>query len=255
VGLKKNHVRIETTDGQIHTMVHSPSGTPKLVIVFSHGFTVPGFESRRMFLDLADRSVQLGMTAVLFDYRGSGYSDKRFEEMTINTEIADLHRILDFTMTDVAQNAPVVLWGMSLGTAVAAAVAAERQKDLRAVLFWCVSTHLYERFSSRYDQKLLASGKLFLPSGFLVTPQLIDAMKDVDTLESIGALQVPKLFVTGLADDQTPVELTREAFEKSREPKDMFLIPGGNHGFKGQPELFEEATGYSLAWLQRVTST
>jgi len=160
---------------------------------------------------------------------------------------------LDFTIADVAAGAPVVVWGMSLGTAVAAAVAAERQKDLRAVLFWCVSTHLYERFSSRYDPTLLASGKLFLPSGFLVTPRLVDAMKDVDTLESIAALKVAKLFVTGLTDDQTPVELTREAFEQALEPKDMFLIPNGNHGFKGQPELFEEATGYSLAWLQRVT--
>jgi pimeloyl-ACP methyl ester carboxylesterase len=206
-----------------------------------------------MFLDLAERAVQLGMTAILFDYRGSGYSDKRFEDMTIKTEIADLHRILDFTIADVAQGLPVVLWGMSLGTAVAAAVAADRQEDLRAVLFWCVSTHLYERFKSRYDPKLLASGKLYLPSGFLVTPPLIDAMKDVDTLQSIAALKLAKLFVTGLADDQTPVELTREAFDRALEPKDMLLVPGGDHGFKGQPELFEEATGYSLAWLQRIT--
>jgi fermentation-respiration switch protein FrsA (DUF1100 family) len=75
-------------------------------------------------------------------------------------------------------------------------------------------------------------------------------MKDVDTLDSIAALEVPKLFVTGLADDQTPVELTREAFHKAPEPKDMYLIPGGNHGFKGQPELFDTATDYSLEWLQ-----
>jgi pimeloyl-ACP methyl ester carboxylesterase len=246
--MTKKHSRLDTGAGGLHVMTWLPENSPRALVIFSHGFTVPGFESRRMFLDIAARIVGLDMGAILFDYRGSGYSDRTFEDITIHDEITDLRIVLEYTESLYAK-VPIALWGMSLGTAVAAEVAAVRPDRVEALIMWCVSTRLHERFRSRYDAKRLAEGRLYLPSGFLVTERFVDALADVDTLGAISRLHMPKLFVTGTADEQTSAELAREAFGAAPEPKVLCLIPDGNHGFKGQPELFDESVSSSLEWL------
>ena len=217
------------------------------VVVFVHGFTTPGFESHRMFINMADALVGRGVSAVLFDFRGSGYSDKPFEWMNIQTEVVDLHVVVDFIRAN-SPAASIGLWGMSLGTAVAAEVASVRD-DISAVVFWCLSADLYERFSSRYDPQLLAEDRMFLPSGFKVTQQLIEAMATVDTRASVSKIEIPKFFVHGDADDSTPFETAKEVAASAQGVADTLFVRDGAHGFKRQPALFEMARDRSAEWL------
>jgi alpha-beta hydrolase superfamily lysophospholipase len=236
----KSHERL-SIDGEtaLHLFRWRPTTSPTALIVFSHGFLVPGFESHRLFLALAAEAVERGMEAVLFDYRGSGYSDLAFAEMTLDTEIADLHAVLDHVGSDAEADRPIFVWGQSLGSVVASHVVADRA-DVAGIVLWALSARMYERFAPRPGFRDLASGRAtaVLDSGFTVGRGLLESMRGKDPYAALADMRAAKLFIHGDADDKAPV-----------------VIPGGGHAFKGQPELLAQASDTSFEWISRETST
>src|SRR5262249_7835589 len=134
---------VGSTGESLH-LVSLDVARPSAIVVFSHGFLVPGFESHRMFLDIAKTCVAHSYRPYLFDYRGSGYSDGSLAEITIEDEILDLHAVLD-AVKGTHDHLPLVLWGQSLGSGVATLVAADRS-DIAGVILWNFSARLYDRY-------------------------------------------------------------------------------------------------------------
>jgi pimeloyl-ACP methyl ester carboxylesterase len=243
----KSHERLAVDgDSHVHVFRWAPPAPARAVIVFSHGFLVPGFESHRLFLALAGDAVERGFEAVLFDYRGSGYSDLSFSEMTLDTEIADLHTVVEHA----GAGRPVFVWGQSLGSVVAAHVVARRH-DVSGVVLWALSARTYQRFVDRPGFRELAEGAdtAYLDAGFEVGRQFLESLRDKDTYDALAGTDIPKLFVHGDADDKAPVELSREGYRHANEPKELVEIPGGNHAFKAQPDLLREAKEASFGWI------
>lgn len=245
-----SHIRLRVTDQSCLHLFRVPGIEPRCgTIVFSHGFLVPGFESHRMFMELASRASAKGWDVALFDYRGSGYSDLRFGDMTFATEVEDLHAVLDEVC---APGAPLAVWGQSMGSAVACEVVSART-DVKALICWALSTKLYERFSERAGFRDLATHpSAFLDSGFEVTRTMLESFQQEDATAAVKRSPIPKLFVHGDADDKAPVELSREVFAEAAGPKELVIIPGGGHGFKAQPQAFDQACEASFAWLERT---
>ena len=246
----RTHTRLQTSGGEVHVMnVDPPHPRTSGRVVFSHGFTVPGFESRRMFLDAAERLAARGIPGTLFDYRGSGYSDLAFEEMTLHTEQEDLGLVLEAVRG--TQDGPIVVWAMSLGTAIAAKVAGDSPELVDALAFWCSSFDTYERWVDRYSADLEAGGgEIFIPAGFKVTSSLLDSVKDFDLTQDLARSTVPLLLVHGTDDDSTDLGRVQRSTKKLSRPFDLVVIEGGNHGFKNQPEQFEVATAQTLDWIE-----
>lgn len=256
--MKKEHVRLSTSNGDIHAMTCSPqvrSVSQTRVVIFSHGFTVPGFESRRMFVDAADRLVEKGWTATLFDYRGNGYSDLDFSEMTIQTEVEDLNVVLDYVRSLVGPDAWLALWGVSLGTAIAAEVAAQREDQLDGLVEWCLSANLHARFAPRYAEDFAARGYTILPAGYTVRPSFVESMLRIDTHATLRGLALPRLFVHGDQDDLTPIELAEQAVREAMGDTTFHRVRGGVHSFKAQPPQYEEAISRTFEWLEARSRT
>lgn len=203
-----------------------------------------------MFVDIAERLLARNWQAVLFDYRGSGYSDLDFSEMVIQTEIEDLNRILDHVASLAHPRGWTALWGMSLGTAVVAEVAAQRQDDVDAIVLWGLSAELYDRFSPRYVNDFNTKGYSILDSGYTVKPTLVEGMKGVDTYASLRSIgSIPRLFVAGEADSATEIRMSERAVREAQGDCSFLRIPNGVHGFKGQPDLYQQAVVETLSWL------
>ena len=80
----KSDLRIDRQEGgSLHLHYRDAGdGQPRPTVILSHGFTVDGTESHRIFLRMADRYNAAGITTVNFDYFGCGYSDGDFSEFS-----------------------------------------------------------------------------------------------------------------------------------------------------------------------------
>jgi len=246
----KSHKRIEVSNtSSIHTLIWTPERKKiNKCVIFSHGFSVSGYESRRMFLDIADRLVNIGIMCVLFDYRGSGYSDWDFSQMTIDSEIEDLNLVIDATRKEIESNISICIWGMSFGAGVASIVAAQRN-DIDSILIWCLSADLYDRYKERLGDEIFSNGFVYNDKGFKVTLAFLESLKDKDVHASFKNIYCPILFVHGDEDKTASVELSKKAFLLANEPKQLEIIQGGVHGFKFQTDLYELALSKSISWL------
>lgn len=248
--MKKHHRLQINKKSSIHMFINQPDGADyKACIIFSHGFLVPGFESNRIFVDLSNDLVRKGYKTILFDYRGSGYSDLDFSEMTLDTEMEDLASVIDYAHEIESKGKEIIVWGQSLGSGVASLVVSKSDKVDRLIL-WCLSAKLYDRYVVTLGEDLLKKEFKYLPSGFKVSKDFLISLKGKDVHKAIQNIPVPKLFVHGTMDEKAPYELSEIAYDISSEPKKIIKIDNGNHAFKGQPKLFQQAKLESIKWIE-----
>jgi pimeloyl-ACP methyl ester carboxylesterase len=246
----KEHVRISVSDDEsVHAFVMRPEqGQARdVVFVFSHGFTVDGTESARHFLVLAHALLHLGCSVILFDYRGSGYSDRSFEDMTLETEISDLGIVLDFAH-DQFPGYEIGVWAESFGCAVAAHTLADRS-DVAMIIMWSLSADLYRRYQARLGRDISERGYAYA-NGFKVNHSFLDSLKDRDTFAAIRDMSIPCLLVHGDADPVASIELSRTAHLSAPDNTTLCEIEGGNHGFEAQSSQFSRALECSIDWIR-----
>ena len=251
----KQHKRIFIdSDTYVHTVLVQPVLRPqkRTLFIFSHGFTADGAEGARLFIRLSDTLLALGYPSMLFDYRGSGYSDLDYEDMTFDTECADLHAVIQFAREKFPTH-QIALWGVSLGSAVAAQIAAHRS-DISLLILWCLSADLYRRYRERLGPDIEKQGYTYIDKGFKVKRAFLDSLKDRDTYAAIKQAKVPCLLVHGDADTVASVELSRTAHRIAPENTTLCEIQGANHVFSLPPEASEEAIRITMDWINERTT-
>lgn len=106
---------------------------------------------------------------------------------------------------------PIVVYGESLGTAVAVAVAAER--DAAALVLEAPFSAAVDLARDRYG---------WLPVEIL--------MKDpFRSRDRIGGVREPLLIVHGEEDQIVPIAQGRDLFSRANEPKEMIVMDGARH--------------------------
>lgn len=107
---------------------------------------------------------------------------------------------------------PVLVHGESLGSGVAAYVAAERP---------ALALILEAPFTATLD--IAAATYPWVPVSLLMRDPFLSR-------EHIKRVEAPVLIVHGSADELIPVEHGRRLFEEANEPKQLEIIEGGGHG-------------------------
>lgn len=235
----------------LHTFVCEPTSIPHkdTIVVFSHGFHANGVESSRNFLNLSQNLLELGYTTILFDYRGSGYSDLLYEEITFDTLLADLNAIVDFARSKYPEYR-IILWGVSLGSALAASLAAKKQV-ISLLVLWCLSADLYSRYRNRFGQKIEANGYVYTDKGYKVSSEFLDSLRDRNIYLAIKSASIPTLLVHGTADVTASVELSRTAHKLAPDNTTLHEIEDGNHGFVNQSIQYDKAVDITLDWITK----
>jgi uncharacterized protein len=143
----------------------------------------------------------------IFDYRGYGKSTGRIEsEAQLHSDV----RAAWETIAPRYRNVPVVLFGRSLGTALATQLATE----VRPALLVLVTP-----FTS-----LVATGKRrypFAPEFLMKYPLRTDTI--------IGAVGSPVLLVAGTQDELTPLADSEQLKALVRSPVEMLVVDGAGH--------------------------
>ena len=161
----------------------------------------------------ADRLHHLGVSVLLFDYRGYGRSSAPFPNEAIVYE--DGEAAWQY-LTQTRQIAPqqIVLFGESLGGAVAIELAS-RHPNVAGVIVQSSLT------SMRDIADYTKLSRLF-PTHWLLTQRF-------DSFSKVRSLQVPSLFIHGTADETVPPRMSQVLFAAAPSPKQLLLVPEATH--------------------------
>ena len=195
---------IETPDGETLHAWYCRAGRPIASGLFCHGNTGNITISAEVIPHLLDA----GFSVLFFDYRGFGKSTGRASYAGV---IADAVTAARFHETIRPKGLPSVLYGFSLGGAVAAQV---------------IRRH-------RFDGLILQSTFTSLPQITRVLyprlPVHVFAGNLFDTLRVIRGLQVPLLVIHGANDEVCPAWMAEEIHDACRAPRRLHRVEGGMH--------------------------
>ena len=214
---------LDTADDEKVIVWHIPPREERPVVLYFHGNGGALQHRVARFRKLAADGVGL----VALSYRGyAGSTGKPTEAGLIN----DARASYEFA-TSRYPASRIALWGESLGTGVAIALAAE--KPVGKLL-------LQAPFTSAVD---LASGVYwFLPVHALMKDQFRSDQR-------VGKVTAPVLVLHGESDTVVPIRYGERLFEMIAAPKRFVRIPGGGHNDLDQ----YGATGTALRFLAENT--
>ena len=158
---------------------------------------------------LAAGLARLGVSVLLFDYRGYGGNPGPPSEKGLAADARAAQAWLA-AQPEVDPNR-IVYFGESLGAAVAIGLAMERPPA--ALVLRSPFTSLAEVGRVHYP---------WLPVGWL----LIDRYPSIDR---IGSLRVPVMVIAGDRDDIVPESLSRKLYDATPDPKRYLVVPGAGH--------------------------
>jgi fermentation-respiration switch protein FrsA (DUF1100 family) len=198
-----SEVGLNAADGvRILAWVVPPKpGKPVILYLHGNGGSLAHRVSR--FRKLIDDGTGL----VALSYRGYGGSDGSPSEEGL---IADGRAAYAFARSRFP-DARIVLWGESLGTGIAVAIAGE--KDVAAVI-------LEAPFTSAAD--VAFSAYPFLPVSLLMKDQFRSDAR-------IGRVKAPVLIMHGARDRIVPFHLGERLFAMANEPKQFVRFADGGH--------------------------
>jgi fermentation-respiration switch protein FrsA (DUF1100 family) len=171
---------------------------------------------RSMRAELAVALNRLGLSVLLFDYRGYGGNPGRPSEEGLAAD-ARAARAWLAAQPDVDPRR-IAYFGESLGAAVAVGLAVQRPPA--ALVLRSPFTSLADVGAVHYP---------WLP----VRRLLLDRYPSIERIASVRA---PLLVIAGDRDDIVPLSLSRRLYDAAVEPKRFVLVPGAGHN---DPELVD----------------
>src|SRR5262245_50045442 len=214
-------VVLDTADGEKVIVWHAPPQGDKPVVVYFQG-NGGGLNLR------AERFRQLinqGFGLIALCYRGYGGSTGSPSETGLLQDAAAAYMF-------AARLYPVdriVLWGESLGTGVAVALAAE--KPVARVL-------LESPFTSTVD--IAAAAYPIVPVRWLMKDQFRSDQR-------IGRVLAPVLILHGVSDNVVPIRYGERLFDLVRAPKRFVRLANANHNDHDAHGGFEAVRSFLLA--------
>jgi fermentation-respiration switch protein FrsA (DUF1100 family) len=204
VGLEYEDVWFDAADGvRLHGWWVPAKGAPVLVWFHGNGGNISHrLENIQLLHEL------VGVQVFIFDYREYGRSAGRISREGTFLDAAAAYGYV--TETKEVPAADVVLFGRSLGTALATDLAGNHP---------CRSLILESAFTNSADM-----AKMLAPFLFDWRPKV-----PYDNLGKIDKVKVPVLVIHGTEDEIIPVDMGRRVFAAANEPKELYLISGAHH--------------------------
>ncbi|HHW40319.1 MAG TPA: alpha/beta fold hydrolase [Syntrophomonadaceae bacterium] len=229
-----------------------PGRNPEYVVVVCHGFLGTRRGGGRAVV-LGERLAAAGYGVLRFDFAGSGESEGDFASATLTKNAADLQAALDF-LTGMGYRKFIALGRSFGGNAVL--VGAARDRRIQGVCLWStpvdMAAVLRVILGEDLYQAMLQGNAVTFDDGYRTYTKKADFLQDLGNyrMQELAAALSPRpvLIVHGEADELVPVENARLLFRAAGEPRELFLIPGGNHHLS---EHQHQAVAATLGWLQR----
>lgn len=219
---------------------------PRGVAVLCHGYVA----NRCEVLGVAIELHRMGFSCLLFDFRAHGESGGRTTTIGIH-EVQDALGAVDF----VARfDLPVLLFGSSMGGAVAIMTAA-RDERVGAVIADSAYANLSEAANRWWEAgfgKML--GRLCRPVKYLAMFVTRTSLSQAEPVREIGKIAPrPVLLIHGDRDHLVPVEHAYALYRAAGEPRTLWIAHGSGHvqARVDQPEkYYGQIAEFLEKWLE-----
>jgi uncharacterized protein len=216
-GLAYEVVNYPSLNGKRLSGIHFETDqAPKGIVVHFHGNfgNVSNHFPASVFL------LKEGFDLLVFDYQGFGGSEGRpSPQATVEDGIASVRYAYNRRR---AKDSGVGVFGQSIGAAVAAVVAGEEPLVKAAVLEAGFTTY------RAITKDVMKRSFLTWPFAFVFPPLAVRRRYDpVDSMARISPR--PVFLLHGNRDRTIPVRMSRELFQKAREPKTLWIVEGADH--------------------------
>jgi fermentation-respiration switch protein FrsA (DUF1100 family) len=198
----EEHV-LATADGESVIVWHVPATPGHAVVIYFHGNgdVLAGLVGRFRSIT-AD-----GIGLVALSYRGYAGSSGRPSERGLLLDAAAAYA---FTSARYGADR-IVVWGFSLGSGVAVALAAEQR--IGRLILEAPYTSIAEVAAAAFP---------FLPVRWLIRDPFRSDQR-------IGRVTAPLLIMHGALDSTIPIDMSERLFALAREPKQFVRFPEGGH--------------------------
>lgn len=221
-GLEYKDVWLRTEDGvRLHGW-YLPHPQARRVLLFFHG-NAGNISHRQASLEIFQR---LGLNVLILDYRGYGRSEGRPSERGL---YRDARAAWDYLVAERGVSpADIVLFGRSLGGAVAAQLASQVRPG---------ALILESGFSSARD----LARAIYPILSWLIVPRF-----DFDTVARMRTVACPVLVLQSRDDEIIPFALGRRVYEAAPEPKRLHVLRGDHNGgfLLSQPDYERALAGF-----------
>ncbi len=217
---------IDTPDGETLHAWYCRAKKPKASGLFCHGNT----GNLTISADVIPHLLDAGFNILLFDYRGFGKSSGRPSYRGVISDGITAARFHDAIRP---QEIPSILYGFSLGGAIAAQVIRRHPFDAMILQSTFTSLPQITRVLFPRIPLHLFAGRLF------------------DTLSVVRRLEVPLLVLHGTHDEVAPCWMAHQLHDACPTPKRIHTVEGGMHKdiFERNPDALIWAVSQFIADL------
>jgi uncharacterized protein len=206
LGLDHEDVWMNSSSGEKVHAWYIAHPNPRGAVLFCHGNG--GNNSHR--LDSLRLMQDLGLSVLIFDYPGYGQSGGSPKQKSMMASGQAARDWLEARPEN--SGVPILIWGRSLGGAVAALLAGIRQPSLLII-------------ESSFPDMASVAGRLYpyLPVRLLLADRWLAA-------DSVRHVDCPKLIVHSQEDELIPYILGEQLFAAAADPKILLPIHGNHEG-------------------------
>jgi len=199
---------------KIHAWFIKANPSPKMcrTILFFHG-NAGNIGARNPNLEVLVK--RLNSNVLIIDYRGYGKSEGTPSEEGLKL---DADATLEYALSREDINSErIYLFGRSLGGAVAVQLAMEQSNHLKGIILENTFTSIAEMVDQLMP--MVAMFKKFIQRLFY------------PTIDRIGKVTAPILFVRGMRDEIVPADHTKKLYDAAKQSplKHLYECPDGDH--------------------------
>ena len=231
-----------------------PAASSRGTVIVCHGFK--GFAHWAFFPYIARTLAENGLTAITFDFSGSGIGRDResFTEAealasnTLSRDLDDIENLVEYARRKKLISGKFGLFGHSRGGGIAILSTAAADSDVGSLVTWAAIS-----FPTRWSKEDVATWRRrgYAEITNSRTGQIMrlgtDMLDDVEmhgqtklNIEAAAAkIKVPWLIVHGTADETVPSSEAERLHALSPGVSTLRLIKGADHGFGAKHPLTE----------------
>lgn len=258
---ERESVILENHGQKIFGILHKPIGniatkTPGVLIC--HGLAGHKTGRYRLYVSLAKRLAEEGITVLRIDYRGSGDSEGEFIETTVNGVVSDTLKGLEYLeKVSSVDPARLGIFGRSFGGAVGI-LAASQYGHIKSIVLWAPmfnTNQWVEKWKMIKENAVPPELKeeLMRVNGQLASHQFFEEFFSLNIVDALKKLEkVPILHIHGEKDSVVTIQhaddyaLHRKSFlEKTK----FIRLPNADHDFSGSHEQ-QEAIQATAQWFK-----
>jgi len=231
-----------------------PAEAPLGSVVICHGFK--GFAHWAFFPYLARSLAENGLTAITFDFSGSGIGRDRenftepdaFAGNTFTRELEDIENVVDYARRMKFIKGKFGLFGHSRGGAMAILFAATPDSDVRSLVTWAAigSTTWWTpeeaiawRRQGYADVTNSRTGQVMRMGTELLDDVEVNGKTKLNVAAAAAKIKAPWLILHGTGDETVASSNAERLHELSIGKSTLRLIEGANHGFDAKHPLVE----------------